>query len=47
MKRYFLVLLMLTSAFANAQIKEDSSKLSFGAEADVLPYVTGGYYGSV
>lgn len=47
MKKYLLALLMMTSAFANAQIKENNSKLSIGAEADILPYMTGGYYGSV
>lgn len=44
---YLLVLLILLSAFANAQTKENNSKLSIGTEADVLPYITGGYYGSV
>ena len=47
MKKYFLAILMLTALFANAQKKEDKSKLSIGTEVDVLPYLTGGYYGSV
>lgn len=47
MKKYFLVLLTLASAFTNAQSKENKSRLSIGMEADVLPYLTGGYYGSV
>lgn len=47
MKKYFIALLMLTTTFANAQTKENKSTLSIGAEVDVLPYITGGYYGSV
>jgi len=47
MKKYLLALLMMTSAFANAQTKENNSKLSIGTEVDILPYMTGGYYGSV
>lgn len=47
MKKHFLGLLLFASVIANAQTKANRSHLSIGTEADVLPYITGGYYGSV
>jgi hypothetical protein len=46
MKKYIFALLVFVSAIANAQTKENKSRLSIGAETDVLPYITGGNYGS-
>ncbi len=39
MKKYLLALLMMTSAFANAQQKEQF-KTIHGTEVDILPYMT-------
>jgi hypothetical protein len=47
MRIYLLALLIIGSATVNAQVIEGRSGLSVGAEADLLPFITGGYYGSV
>lgn len=48
MKKYLVLLGIVCSLTVKAQSSEDSvkSKISIGVEADVLPYITGGYYGS-
>jgi hypothetical protein len=47
MLRFTLVFVCVFLAFSgSAQTKEQQKKISFGLEQDVLPYVTGGYYGA-
>jgi hypothetical protein len=47
MKKILLILFVLSSLI-NAQEEENKcSKLNFGLELDALPYISGGYYGSV
>ena len=49
MKKLSILLILLSSVNLNAQVLPDSSRTfrAMGTEADVLPYMTGGYYGSV
>lgn len=49
MKKYLLLLSILCAVKVNAQPLYDTTKnkKSMGIEADILPYITGGYYGSV
>lgn len=45
MKQSFFLMCLLASLTAHAQ--QNKAVFSAGAEADVLPYITGGYYGSL
>ncbi len=45
MKQSFFLLCLLATLTAHAQQKDPV--VSAGVEADVLPYITGGYYGSI
>ncbi len=47
MKKYLVAFLVFSSVMANAQRSESTSSISIGVEADILPYITGGYYGSL
>jgi hypothetical protein len=52
MKKIILILIIFVSltfvSFAQSERQEtDMSKFSVGTELDLLPYITGGYYGSV
>jgi hypothetical protein len=47
MKKYFLVLAIMISNIANSQTDSTYPNTAIGFEVDALPYVTGGYYGSV
>ena len=46
MKRFLFILLMIAANGIYAQSVK-KSKLNAGLEVDVLPYLTGGYYGSI
>ena len=47
MKTRFSILLLLVAAAGYAQVNKPQPKITVGFEADALPYLTGGYYGSV
>lgn len=42
-----LIILFALSSLLNAQTEKECSKIYFGLELDALPYISGGYYGSV
>ena len=47
MKRCFFMLSILIANMATSQSKMVVNNTSAGLELDALPYITGGYYGSV
>lgn len=49
MRYIFIGLIVLTFSFSQTPVinPENNTGIKFGAELDALPYITGGYYGSV
>lgn len=47
MKRLFIIPLILIVSVGYAQQPSNEPKVTVGVELDALPYLTGGYYGSV
>jgi hypothetical protein len=48
MKKYILILALFSTVSSHAQVdKSSNNSVSIGIELDALPYITGGYYGSL
>lgn len=47
MKKYLVFIGLAISLIAQGQSEKESSTISIGTEVDVLPFLTGGYYGSI
>lgn len=47
MKNYLLFVLLCCAVLTSGQTTDQKPGLALGTELDILPYITGGYYGSV